>query len=77
MGKTYRKNKHGHQYQDKDRKHGILKPSRGCLNGGDCDWCLGNRTHSNRLQQERAEEQLREYLDACHDNMMEYFKEGE
>ena len=47
MSKTYRKYK-GHKYEDKDRTKGVLAVSKGCLHGGDCEWCEGNRTHRNK-----------------------------
>ena len=50
MSKTYRKYK-GRKYYDKDRSKGILSVSTGCLHGGGCPWCEGNRTHKNRRRE--------------------------
>jgi hypothetical protein len=44
MSKTYRKApKTQKVYQDKDRRHGVLHPSRQCLHHGGCPYCEGNR----------------------------------
>lgn len=41
MSRTYRKDKKGNEYRDKDGRN--RKPARSCLNHGGCDWCDGDR----------------------------------
>ena len=45
MSKTYRRNKKGEEYQDKDRRN--QKWSRSCLHHGGCPWCESGRLHGN------------------------------
>lgn len=48
MGKTWRKNKLGKKYRDKDRKH--QKASRSCLHHGGCPYCKDNRLHNSKVK---------------------------
>lgn len=61
MSKTFRKNhKKGIIYQDKDRRNGILKSSRSCLNHGGCPYCEKNRLYKNYTNGIFAEMEIEE-----------------
>jgi hypothetical protein len=60
VSRTYRKTKQGDVIGDRDRRN--MKPSRGCLNHGGCEYCESNRTHKNkrRLTEDGWEDYYRE-----------------
>ena len=55
MGDTIRTTKEGIKIRDRDTRRS--KPDRSCLHGGDCPYCIGNRTFGSK-RREPIEEKL-------------------
>jgi hypothetical protein len=64
MSRTYRKNKLGKVYQDKDRRKGVLHPSSSCLSHGGCPYCEGNRLFNWVKRKFWSKQEIKEELDA-------------
>jgi hypothetical protein len=61
MSRTYRKNKLGKVYQDKDRRKGVLKCDPQCLSHGGCPYCEGNRVFNWLKRKFWSEQEIKEF----------------
>jgi hypothetical protein len=56
-----RKGKHNTNQTIRQPCSGAKRFDASCRNHGGCSWCLGNRLHSRRVQEQAADEKLAEF----------------
>ena len=52
-----------HGKEHRKQYYGSKAIDRTCRNHGTCSWCLKNRTHKNKVREQRLEDMLEEYME--------------